>query len=171
MAEDTITKESVEKKLADGETLTPEETKFVMNSPNEGPGVGMSNKADDDAPDIPESEHEDIDPEKKGEKGKEGKDKDAPAKTGDDGADTDKSGKDTSASKDDKPAKSDTGKDKEPEPKKPEPSAETVKEKIESELAKPEGQEDLTDFSDREKGPTQRQRNKPRPTLIRSSMS
>ena len=62
MAEETITKESVEQKLAKGEALTKDETRFVMSSP---PEEGEGNRSGDttDEEDL-FKDAEDIDSEK-----------------------------------------------------------------------------------------------------------
>jgi len=144
-----ITNESVQEKIDRGEDLTAAENKFVMG----GPAV-VGDEQDPDGS-KKEEEYEDIDPDKedKDDKDKDKKE-DTPSSEKKDEKDKDKK-EDTSASqKKDEGADTDTGKDKagvRKEDAKPEDTR-TLAEKIKEEIDKPDGQENLTDYSAREKG-------------------
>lgn len=157
MSEEIITKESVEKKIASGDKLTDAETKFVMSYPN--PDEGAVGAPDSEEEELKEEDFEDVDEDKNKEKTADSeKNKD---KKEDKMADSAKSGdkkddEDTSASKkkDEDPAKdatdkSDAGKEEKSDEKQEEGA---LIEKINKELDKPAGQEDLTNFTNREKG-------------------
>jgi hypothetical protein len=134
---------AIEEKLARGEELTKEETREVMSAPNLD-GSGNKPGKDNDDDDI---EYEDIDGDKDSDKDKKAADKKADdASVGDKG----KEGA-PPAKKEGEAAKAEPDKAK-PEEKKSEEVVETLKDKLERELGKPDNQEDLSDFSVREKG-------------------
>lgn len=137
-----VTQEAIEKKLATGEKLTKEETDFVMSSPPDGKEFSepKPKSFDDDVINI------DDEPKPKAKK-------EEPKAE----AEADKEKAETGKAKEEKPedaGKTDTGK-AEPakkDDKKPDEDRGTFFGKIEAELEKPDGQEDLSGFSEREKG-------------------
>jgi len=123
-----ITEKAVQEKLDKGETLTKEESAFVMSSPPEGVAEAIDTEPEDKEP----GEEVDIDADPGEKKGKETAEAKIEKKA------------DTEAKE--KPSET-------PEPvveKKPDEG--TLHSKVEGELDKPDGQEDLTGFSEREKG-------------------
>lgn len=143
-----ITKEAVESKLSKGEKLTAEETQFVMSSPPDGHEASSTETLSDEEMGFGKEEEQAADKDK--EKATSGIEDEA-AKSGDE-----KQDKETgdAAKKPEDEAKPETGKDDAPkeEEKKPEETKESFFSKVEHELEKPEGQEDLAGFTDREKG-------------------
>jgi len=140
-----VTEQGIQEQLNTGAELTKEETAFVMSTPPDGPIPA----ADDSDEEVDFSEAEDVGEkpsEKKQASGTKDEDAEKPGeKKGDEPAEAEK--------------KADTeGKEKTTEEPAPEKKDEkTVEEgtlhgKIERELDKPDGQEDLGDFSSREKG-------------------
>ncbi len=138
-----ITKEAVEEKLAKGENLTKEETEFVMSYPNpEGGNTSGDQELSDEELGL---ENEDkATSGKKDEAAKPASDK---KEAGD--ANTDEAKKKAEKEKADADAKAAEAAAAE---KKKKEAEEGIFQKVEKELAKPEGQEDLTDLSEREKG-------------------
>jgi len=127
MADVEITEKAVQEKLDKGETLTKEESAFVMSTPPDG---------------VPEPV--DTEPEKEP-----GEEIDIDAAPGE------KKGKETAEAKIEKKADTEAkAKSSETPPPvvEPKPDEGTLHSKVESELAKPEGTEDLAGFTEREKG-------------------
>jgi len=143
-----VNEQEVERKINAGESLTEEETKHVMSYPNEGgDSVATAEKDADD--DIEEKDYEDIDEnaesgDKEGEEAAEAKkkaDEEAAEKAKTVAA---KKAEEEKKAEEKKKAEEDAGEEGD--------KTENLKDKIEKEMDKPEGQEDLEGFSEREKG-------------------
>ena len=133
----------VEQKIANKEALTPEETQFVMGYPNEEGGNTVSNNEEEEV-DFSEAEDVDADKDKTSEKKDDtppaGEEKVGDAKTGEAKTEPEKTedkAKTAEAEESDKPK---------------EEAEEGIFQKVNKELDKPEGQEDLSDLTEREKG-------------------
>ena len=134
-----ITEAGVQEKLNKGEALSKEETAFVMSGPPEGVAAPV-----DTDPNKPEERDDVIIDEEKPPSGK--KDEDA-----------EKPGEDKGKEAVEAEKKTDDGKKAEasekPEPEAPKKTDDgTLHGKVEKEIDKPDGQEDLSGFSEREKG-------------------
>lgn len=131
-----IDQKVVEEKLAKGETLTPEETKFVMSVPP--PGFEKVRQENDGFFDgVVDVDKDKAEKEKAAAEAK--KKEDEAAKKAPEDAKSKEKSKETPAPE-----------AKEKQPPEP-PPAEGAIERLERELEKPEGQEDLKGFSDKEK--------------------
>ena len=123
----------INEKLAKGEALTAEETKEVMSMPN---AEGAVVEVDEDDK-IDWNEAEDLGPDGKPIKKEPDKTKEEPKKE---------------EKKTQEPAKQSEEKSKETQtPPKTEPEKEDIFVRLERELAKPDGQEDLSKYTEREK--------------------
>ena len=135
----------IEQKIANKEALTPEETKFVMSYPADGSPAQAADDKDGDDDAFKDIEDDDATDGTKSDDGKPeaGKDKK------DGKAEADEAKKKSDKEKADADAKAAEAAAAEKAKKEAE---EGIFDKVEKELQKPEGQEDLTGLSEREKG-------------------
>jgi len=133
-----ITEAGVQEKLDKGETLSKEETAFVMSGAPEGTAQAPVDPGKEDDVDF---EKDDID------KAPSGKKDEAAEKPGEDDK-GDEAGKAEKKPEDEGKAKP----SEEPAPDKKKTDDGTFHGKIERELDKPDGQEDLSGYNEREKG-------------------